>query len=120
MENRIGGKISTNVKSEDREFLYEYFTYYNTDYKSETYGFDIWEEGREGEFKFSFILLILNNSSDLKVIDMNATDKYYRAKGIARAIILESKKIFGKRIISSSNSSKVHWREMRRSDATRV
>lgn len=120
MENRIRGKISTSVKGKVHKFLYEYFQYYNIDYKNETYCFDIWEEGREEEFKFSFMLLILNKPADLKVIDMFAMNEYYRGKGIARAIIIEAKKILGKRIISSSNYHKLHNRELRKPDATRV
>lgn len=120
MENKITGQIITGKAEKTFSFWYEYVSRYEEDYNMPSYCFDIWEKGREKEFKFSFILLIMDNLPDLKVIDMYATNEYYRGKGIARAIILESKKLFNKRVISSSNKNKIFNREMRKPDANRV
>jgi len=120
MHNKITGEISTEVNGVVYQFKYEYGICYNADFKSQGYYFDTWENGKEDDFKFSFILIELTHSSYLKVIDMLAPKKYYRGKGIARSMILESKKIFNTRIISSSNTIKIYKGEKRSPDATRV
>lgn len=84
-------------------FTYEYYLYYFKDIKVNTYSFDIWDENDLKPFKYSFILEILENGQDLKVMDLFAGD--YQGMGISIPIILKAKELFGKRIISSSNAN---------------
>lgn len=87
------------------EFTYSYYFFHNSVYKLDTYAFSIWDENhQEGMHKADFSLLIMDDNIHLKVIDLFMHD--YQSKGIAKAIILKAKEIFGKTIISSSNSHK--------------
>jgi len=101
MENqhKVRGNLKT-LKSGD--YVYEYFPYYFSDIKVNTYSFDIWDKNDEAPHKYSFILEIMENGADLKVMDMFASD--YTGRGISIPIILKAKELFGKRIISSSNT----------------
>jgi len=100
MQNRqtIKGKLVTRKG----EFTFEYFPYHFTDTKVNAYCFDIWDETNPNARKYSFILEIITNGLDLKVMDMYACD--YQGKGISIPMILKAKELFGKRIISSSNA----------------
>lgn len=96
-------------KKNSREFklLFEYYLEYIVDYNAKAYIFEIWEKGRETEDKFSFRLRIMENGKDLKVVDLiGDCSSYYLGKGISIAMILKSKEMFNKRIISSSNKVK--------------
>lgn len=87
------------------KFIYSYYLFHNNTYDFDTYAFTIWDENdQEGKHKADFSLLIMNDSIHLKVIDLFMHD--YQGKGIATAIILKAKEIFGKTIISSSNTNK--------------
>lgn len=84
------------------EFTHEYFRHYNKTHCFDTYDFTIWDEKDEPQKdKADFSLLIVDDGIHLKVIDLMMKDS--QGKGIAPAMILNAKKIFGKRIISSSN-----------------
>lgn len=86
---------------------YSYKLEYLEKKKGLVYIFDIWEYGRENESKFSYMLRIMEDGISLKVVDLYPDfERYYLGKGISIAIILESSKIFNKRIISSSNNFK--------------
>lgn len=85
-------------------YKYDWFKEYNIRNNAINKIFEIWERGREDKSKFSFILREMENKKDLKVIDLFPdSEKYYLGNGIAISMILECKKLFGKRIISSSN-----------------
>ena len=61
----------------------------------------------------------MENEKDLKVVDLFPdSGKYYLGKGISISMILESQKIFEKRIISSSNKFKSFHGEARWDDST--
>lgn len=97
------GTISTN---KNEEFIFEYILKYHQDIKGNIYFFDIWKEGDKYTYdKYSFLLLIMENGRDLKVIDLYANA--YKGRGISIPIILKSKELFNKRIISSSNKTKI-------------
>ena len=87
------------------EFTYSYYLFHNNTYNFDTYAFTIWDEKDHGKtHKADFSLLIMEDNTHLKVIDLFMHD--YQGKGIAMAIILKAKEIFGKTIISSSNTNK--------------
>ncbi|MBD1362982.1 hypothetical protein IDJ77_04090 [Mucilaginibacter sp. ZT4R22] len=87
------------------EFQFEYFLHFNNTYKFDTYAFLIWAgEGGPDENAADFSLLIMNDDIHLKVIDLFM--KHYSGNGIAIAIILKARELFGKKIISSSNTNK--------------
>lgn len=98
------------------EFIFEYHLNYHPYLKADVYFFNIWREGDELEdiYKFSFLLRVMENGKDLKVVDLFAGN--YNGEGISIAIILKSKELFQKRIISSSNkqpssSGEENWDE---------
>ncbi len=96
--------VSKNKNNEEFAFLFEYYLDYIHDYGANAFIFLIWEKGRETEDKFSYRLRVMENGNDLKVVDLfGDCNNYYLGKGISIAIILKSKEIFNKRIISSSN-----------------
>ena len=88
-------------------------------YDGETYIFDIWSKENRDKRKFSFRLKKMKNGKELKVVDLYPGTKENLGKGISIAIINESKKIFKKRIISSSNDDeyRCHSGESNSSDA---
>ena len=100
------GILKTQKNVLNFNFKYRYFLDYIEEYKGEVYVFDIWSEGKEAEKKFSFQLKKMKNGKDLKVVDLYPGKDEYKGKGISIAIINESKMIFNKRIISSSNNYK--------------
>ncbi len=96
--------VSRNKNNKEFVFLLEYYLDYIYDYGANSFIFLIWEKGREAEDKFSYRLRVMENGNDLKVVDLfGDCNNYYLGKGISIAIILKSKEIFNKRIISSSN-----------------
>jgi hypothetical protein len=98
-------KIRGILLTRKGQFTYEYFRHYNQTEKFDTYAFLIWDEKDcSGKQKADFSLLIMDDGIHLKVIDLFTKD--YQCKGIAVSIILKAKEIFGKRIISSSNTKK--------------
>jgi len=98
------------------EFTYCYYLFHNKTYNFDTYAFTIWDENdKAGKRKADFSLLIMDDHIHLKVIDLFMND--YRGKGIATAIILKAKEIFGKTIISSSNTVKSFTGESNSLDA---
>lgn len=112
MQPKTKGTISTK----DGDFIFEYCLDYHPHLKSDVYFFDIWRDGDDLEnlHKFSLLLRVMENGSDLKVVDLFAGD--YKGKGISIPIILKSKQLFNKRIISSSNklksySGEANWDE---------
>lgn len=86
------------------EFIYGYFPFYNETYQIDTIAFLIWDKNEPRKDKADMSLLVMDDGVHLKVIDLFM--KSYAGRGIAPAIILEAQKLFGKRIISSSNSKK--------------
>ncbi len=85
-----------------KTFTYEYYEYFNTTYRFNSYIFNIWDEKATiDKTRANYTLLIMNDGLTLKVIDAFMND--YEGNGIAIAILLKSKELFGKRIISSSN-----------------
>ncbi len=120
MENKISGEIFTEVNGTKNNFAYEYCQYFDQTFKRLGYRFDIWEKEREDELRFSFILIVTDNLFDLKCIDMYALNEAYKGKGISRAVILEARKVFKKRIISSSNQRRIDPHEQRREDGSKV
>jgi hypothetical protein len=101
-------------------YKYDWFEEYNIRNNAINKIFEIWERGREDKSKFSFILREMENKKDLKVIDLFPdSEKYYLGNGIAISMILECKKLFGKRIISSSNLFPSSTNEARWEDATK-
>lgn len=113
------GILQTTKKEIDYVFNYHYYTEFNITYKAKSYIFDIWEAGKSNENSFSFQLRVMENGTDLKIVDLFPdTEKYYLGKGISIAMILKAKSIFNKRIISSSNVKHSFSNEMRWSDAT--
>jgi hypothetical protein len=118
MEIKKGTLVSVKNNGE-HNFRFEYFLHYDEYLKANVYVFDIWEEGRESKPKFSFLLRVMENGTDLKVIDLFAGE-YYKGKGISVAIILNAKELFNKRITSSSKKVKSHYSEDRWKDAEKV
>jgi len=115
---RIRGSVKSLKNSVEFSFLFEYYLDYVIDYDANAFIFLIWEEGRELEDKFSFRLRIMENDKDLKVVDLfSDSSNYYTGKGISIAIILQSKEMFNKRIISSSNKLKTFIGEANYKDA---
>jgi len=109
-EDKLKGILTTR-KSGD--YTFEYFRYYFSDIKINSYCFEIWNEKDRASKKYSFILEILGNETDLKVMDMYACD--YRGRSISIPIILKAKQLFSRRIVSSSNShssrsGEANWR----------
>lgn len=109
-------KIRGTISTKDGEFIFEYYLNHHPHLKSDVYFFDIWRDGDDLEnlHKFSFLLRVMENGRDLKVVDLFAGD--YKGKGISIPIILKSKQLFNKRIISSSNriksySGEANWGE---------
>ncbi len=90
-------------KCKNFKFTYEYFEEYSVTLKANGIYFRIYEEndGIDPMYHFEYALRVMENNTDLKVVDLFA--KKYIGLGISRAIILKSKEIFQKRIISSSN-----------------
>ncbi|MGF7077711.1 hypothetical protein [Mucilaginibacter sp. UYCu711] len=109
----IRGKLVTRKG----EFIYEYFRFYNKTHHFDTYAFMIWDEKDASEKdKADFSLLIMDDGIRLKVIDLIMKD--YEGNGIAPAIIMKAREIFGKPIVSSSNqkssksfNSETNWPE---------
>ena len=100
-KDRLRGILATRKG----EFQFEYFRHFNNTYRFDTYAFSIWAgEGEPDGNAADFSLLIMNDGIHLKVIDLFMKD--YSGKGIAIAIILKAREIFGKKIISSSNTNK--------------
>ncbi len=100
----IQGELTSHKNGNSYKFLYNYYMDYIEGDNGNSYVFEIWSDGNENEGKFSFRLKIEKNGKDLKVVDLYPdSTKKYLGKGISIAIILESKKIFNKRIISSTN-----------------
>ena len=115
------GVLQTTKKEVNYKFNYHYYTEFHKTYKAQSYIFDIWEDGKSNDNCFSFQLRVMENGTDLKVVDLFPdTKNYYLGKGISIAMILKAKSIFNKRIISSSNiDAKTSFSgEMRWSDAT--
>jgi hypothetical protein len=102
MPNKTYGKFSTD-KCSSREFTFVFHREFNSRCNADCIYFSIYQEGvcEVIERPFSYILKVMDNGIDLKVIDLCANK--YAGCGISRYIILRSKELFGKRIISSSN-----------------
>ncbi len=93
-----------NIYNLVAEYSYEY----DDDSEAYRYIFKIFEKGRENEDSFDFMLREMENGTDLKVVALFAdNNNYYLGKGISISIILKAKELFGKKIISSSNSKQV-------------
>jgi len=91
------------------EYLFEYEGKFHADHKAKVYYFEVWKENSEKIHRFSMILKEIEGKSDLKVIDLFAQD--YQGEGISIPLILKAKKMFNKRIISSSNKKKTYYNE---------
>lgn len=91
------------IVTKSGEFAYEYHRDYHSNLKADVYFFKIWKTGDDLNTirPYSFCLRVMENGKDLKVVDMFACD--YKGKGISIPILFEAKRIFGKKIISSSN-----------------
>lgn len=98
------GRILTQKNGRTHSFEYEYYYSFLIHLNAPGYVFRIFEKGRENEDSFSFQLREMENGTELKVVDLYPDhSNYYLGKGISIAIILETKNIFNRNIISSSN-----------------
>ncbi len=113
----FSGSLQSHKNNNTYDFLFIYDQEYHASIEANIYRFKIWEEGKETDSCFEILFKIIDNGSDLKVIDLFPPD-YYRGKGISIAGILKAKEIFKKRIISSSNHAKSEIHEARWDDAT--
>lgn len=113
------GTICYKKDNRFHEFTYFYKIKFLQEYEGDAYCFEVWEAGMENESKFYFDLRIMKGGKDLKVVNLARTD-YIRNKGkrISIAMILESKILFKRRIISSSNLKKTFSKESRFQRAT--
>jgi hypothetical protein len=113
----IKGHLLTIKNGTKHDFLYEYRRIYHEYLNAEVYTFKIWIEGDgvEDIYRFSYMLRIMENGVDLKVVDLYAN--HYAGMGISKAIILKSKVLFNKRIISSSDKVRSYDGESNREDA---
>jgi len=103
------GQFTSTKNGKTYNFSYEYDYSFISAFNAPSYRFKIFEKGREDLDYFSFQLREMENGKDLKVVDLYPDrNQYYLGKGISISIILESSKIFQKRIISSSNKHKSH------------
>lgn len=115
-EDKMTGFVLTQ---RGKTFTYEYCKYFNATYRFNSYIFHIWDvKDVPSKTKANYGLLIMNDDLTLKVIDAFMND--YIGQGIAIAMILKSKELFGKTIISSSNKNeyKSFTAESRWPDAT--
>lgn len=76
------------------------------------------ENDKQNEW-FDFKVALLDNDI-IKVTDMFVGKQEHRMKGIPEALILELKRLFNKKIISSSNSKPIIDNEWRKPSATKV
>ncbi|WP_426477260.1 hypothetical protein ACP3T3_18740 [Chryseobacterium sp. CBSDS_008] len=105
------GILNTSKNEKSYTFLYNYQQEYLEDHNGNILIFEIWEKEKEELPKFSFSLRIMENGTDLKVVDLFADNKYYLGKGISIAMILLCKFLFRKRIISERG--KDNWPDAR-------
>jgi hypothetical protein len=104
--------LNTSKNEKNYTFLYSFQKEYNEEYSANDLIFEIWEEGREELDMFSFRLREMENGTDLKVVDLFPdSKKYYLGKGISRAMILNCKNLFVKRIISERGNN--NWEDAR-------
>ena len=105
-ESTSRGKLISTKNNLEFEFTFEYLIKYQKEFNAKVYFFEIWDEKENIDkiYRYSYMLRIMENGNDLKVIDLFANR--YIGKGIGSAIILKSKELFEKRIISSSNTKK--------------
>lgn len=114
---KVSGILKSG-KNNEFTFIYEYYYDYLIYLNAHGYVFNIWEKGREDKSTFSFQLREMENGIDLKVTDLYAdSERFYLGKGISIAMIFEAKKIFNKRIISSSNKSRGNYTEFNTEEA---
>lgn len=106
---KIIGELKSQKNGVEFTFIFEYFYEYKDYLEGMGYIFRIWNETISSNDYFSFQLREMENGTDLKVVDLYPDrEKNYIGKGISISIILKSKEIFNKRIISSSNKRKSH------------
>lgn len=111
-KNKTTGNLYTSKNKKNFTFLYSFQQKYLEEHAGNVLIFEIWEKGKEELDKFSFLLRIMENGTDLKVVDLFPdNNNYYLGKGISRALILHCKKLFGKCIISEQGKN--NWEEAR-------
>lgn len=109
---KMTGILYTSKNEKNYTFLYSFQEEYLEAHNGNILIFEIWEEGKEELDKFSFMLREMENDTDLKVVDLfSDSKKYYLGKGISRAMILNCKNLFVKRIISERGNK--NWVEAR-------
>ncbi|OCA77555.1 hypothetical protein BBI01_03655 [Chryseobacterium artocarpi] len=105
-------KFISNKNNTRYELTAKYTYEFNVIYNAFIYAFEIYEESKENEDSFSLILRVMENQTDLKVVDLHPDrNKYYLGKGISISLILKCREVFGKRIISSNNLKKSEYCE---------
>ncbi len=77
------------------------------------------DDNEEEEDWFDFKIAFLTDGS-IKVTDMFVGKASHRKKGIPDALILEIKRLYNKKVISSSNKNKLVRSEWRKPPATKV
>ena len=75
--------------------------------------------GDKEEVWFDFKIALIDNSI-IKVTDMFIGKEEHRMKGIPEALILEVKRLYNKKVISSSNKKPIILSEWRRIEADKV
>lgn len=96
--------FKSNKNDNSYDLVAEYSVSYSDDNDGWLYIFKIYEESRIDCDSFDFMLKIMDNGTDLKVVAVYPDQKnYYLGRGISISIILKVKEIFERRIISSSN-----------------
>ncbi len=98
--------LYTSKNEKNYTFLYSFQQEYLEDHYGNVLIFEIWEERKEELDKFSFMLRVMENNTDLKVVDLfSDSKKYYLGKRISRAMILHCKNLFVKRISERGNKN---------------
>lgn len=100
------GRFNSTKNGINYLFYYTYEKRYIIEYHGICYEFNITESKNDISSGFSYVLRVMENGLDLKVVDLypeTDTNSKYLGKGISIGIILHSKELFNKRIISSSN-----------------
>lgn len=110
--NKGIGILNTSKNNKNFTFLYSFRQEYLEDHFGNVLIFEVWEKGKKDFDKFSFLLRIMENDIDLKVVDLFPdNNNYYLGKGISVALILHCKFLFKKRIISERGEE--NWPDAR-------
>lgn len=117
MKRRKITTIGKDLKKHECE--YEIHTRYDRHNKFHKVELRLFMKGDENSKWFDFKLAPIGDDT-LKVTDMFVGKESHRKKGIPEALIMESKKLFGNKIISSSDKHPILISEWRREVASKV